>query len=242
MGKISKEKFKVFEGVFDQFTLRTLETLKRKHYFDELGKPIKTGKEGDVYFAYKDDEVRAVKMYRMTSANFKKISEYITRDFRFKNIKGNLRKVILVWTEKEFRNLNLCHKAQMNVPTPYKFENNVLVMEYIEGPMLKDAELGDPQLVFDMLKEQIDLLINEAKLIHGDLSEFNILVKDQIPYLIDFGQGMSIKNSDDFRAYYDLYERDITNVVNFFNRRYDLEIDLEKILEELSLREESEQD
>ncbi|MEC8221051.1 MAG: RIO1 family regulatory kinase/ATPase, partial [Nanoarchaeota archaeon] len=116
---MGKEKFKVLEGVFDEHTLSTLDILKRKKYFDELGHAIKTGKEGDVYFARKFDKEqdgrRAIKMYRVTSANFKKISQYITRDYRFKTIKGNLRKVIMAWSQKEFRNLNLCHKAQMNV-------------------------------------------------------------------------------------------------------------------------------
>jgi len=85
MAKVSREKFKVFEGVFDEFTLNTLETLKRKKYFDELGTAIKTGKEGDVYFGYRDDKVLAIKIYRMTSANFKKISQYIQKDFEWQS-------------------------------------------------------------------------------------------------------------------------------------------------------------
>ena len=141
MAKIAREKFKVYEGVFDEFTLSTLELMKRKHYFDELGKPIKTGKEGDVYFAYRGDKVLAIKIYRMTSANFKKISQYIVRDFRFRNIKGNLRKVILRWAEKEFRNVSLCYKHSMSVPYMYKVVNNVLIMDYIDGAMLKDTDL-----------------------------------------------------------------------------------------------------
>ena len=107
MAKISREKFKVHEGVFDEFTLKTLEMMKRKHYFDELGRAIKTGKEGDVYFGYRGEKTLAIKIYRMTSANFKKISQYIIRDYRFRNIKGSLRKVILVWAEKEFRNMTI---------------------------------------------------------------------------------------------------------------------------------------
>ena len=158
MAKISKEKFKVYEGVFDESTLNTLETLKRKKYFDELGRALKTGKEGDVYLAEKDGELRAVKMFRITSANFRKISDYIVRDFRFKMIKGNLRKVILAWSQKEFRNLLLCHKAQMNVPFPYKQLNNVILMEYIDGPMLKDTYLNEPEEFFEELLEQMHLM------------------------------------------------------------------------------------
>ena len=198
MGKISREKFKVHEGVFDEFTLRTLEMMKRKHYFDELGKPIKTGKEGDVYFGYRGDKTLAIKIYRMTSANFKKISQYIVRDYRFRNIKGSLRKVILVWAEKEFRNVALCHKHNISVPYMYKQFNNVIIMDYIFGKMLKDYDLENPKEFFELLIEQLKLVRHEAKLIHGDLSEFNIMVENELPVLIDWGQGMSVKNEADF--------------------------------------------
>ena len=198
-----------------------------------MGKPIKTGKEGDVYSCIKDDKLRAIKLYRVTSANFKKISGYIQRDFRFKTIRGNLRKVIMMWSKKEFRNLQLCHKANMNVPYPYKQESNVIIMEYVDGIMLKDTPLDNPKIFFERLLEQMYLMKNEAKLIHGDLSEFNILVENQTPVIIDLGQAMSIKNEDDFEKLKDLYERDITNVINYFNKKYSLNIkkeDVEKYL------------
>lgn len=233
MGKISREKFKVFEGVFDEFTLQTLEMMKRKHYYDELGKPIKTGKEGDVYFAYRGDKVLAIKIYRMTSANFKKISQYILRDYRFRNIKGSLRKVILRWAEKEFRNVSLCHKHQMSVPYMYKVFNNVIIMDYIEGGMLKDVDLQNPKEFFELLKEQLKIMKHQAKLIHGDLSEFNIMVENELPIIIDWGQGMSIKNETDYDELKDLYIRDIKNICHYMNKRYGLGLDYEEVIKEI---------
>jgi len=233
MAKISREKFKVHEGVFDEFTINTLELMKRKHYFDELGKAIKTGKEGDVYYAYRGDKTLAIKIYRMTSANFKKISHYIVRDYRFRNIKGSLRKVIIRWAEKEFRNVSLCHKNSMSVPYMYKVVNNVIIMDYIEGGMLKDNDLENPKEFFELLMEQLKLMKHEAKLIHGDLSEFNIMVQDNLPIIIDWGQGMSIKNESDYEDLKDLYFRDIKNITSYFNRRYDLELDYESVLKEI---------
>jgi len=231
MAKVTREKFKVYEGVFDNYTLDTLTILKNKKYFDELKSAIKTGKEGDVYLANKEDEFRAIKIFRVTSANFKKISQYISRDYRFKTIKGNLRKVIMAWSGKEYRNLAICHKANMNVPYPFKQSNNVVVMEYIDGGMLKDVFIERPVEFFEMLLEQMQLMRHEAKLIHGDLSEFNIMVKNQTPYIIDVGQSMSIKNEDDFKRFYDLYERDVKNIVNYFNKRYALELDLDEVFD-----------
>ena len=234
MVKKNKEDNKVFNGVFDNFTLNTLNNLKQKKYFDKLIKPIKTGKEGDVYLCKKDEQYKAIKIYRLTTANFKKISQYIQRDYRFKNIKGNLRKVILKWSQKEFRNLNICHKSNMNVPYPFKQVNNIIIMEYINGKMLKDTDLENPKQFFELLIEQLYIMKNHAKLIHGDLSEFNILVENEQPIIIDLGQSMTIKNEDDFKMFYDLYERDITNIVNYFNKKYDLKIKLENIYKQLN--------
>jgi len=233
MGKVTREKFKVLNGVFDENTLNTLETLKRKKYFDTLLEPIKTGKEADAYLVQKGDKYKVMKIYRVTTANFKKISQYINRDYRFKTIKGNLRKVIFAWVSKEFRNLHLCHKANMNVPFPYKQMGNVILMDYINGPMLKDIDLENPEEFFETLIEQMYLMLYEAKLVHGDLSEFNILVQDQLPVIIDLGQSMGIRNNDDFKIHYDLFLRDVENVVKYFTKRYKLEITVEEVLERL---------
>jgi RIO kinase 1 len=227
--RINREKFKVLDGVFDEKTLDVLTKFKQKKYFDKLLNPIKTGKEADAYLCSLGDELRVLKIYRVTSANFKKISTYINRDFRFRTIKGNLRKVIYAWVSKEFRNINLCYKAGVNVPYPYKFYENVLLMEYIDGPMLKDVDLDNPQEFFDLLLEQMLLMFRSAKLIHGDLSEYNILVKDNIPYIIDLGQAMLIKREEDFENLKDLFERDLSNIINYFNKRYNLDLDYSNI-------------
>ncbi|MCA9486481.1 phosphotransferase [Candidatus Woesearchaeota archaeon] len=233
MAKVNREKFKVYEGVFDEKTLGYLETLKRKGYLDELGKPIKTGKEADVYHGVKGGNDFAVKLYRVTSANFKKISLYINRDYRFRNVKGNLRNVITFWVEKEFRNLLLAYKSGVRVPRPVKALENVLIMEFVGGEMLKDASLSNPLEFFEMLLEEIARLRFSAKLVHGDLSEFNIIVHENVPVLIDFGQGMNIRSEQDFRDFYDLYERDVRQCVRFFVKRYGLELDEDEVLSRL---------
>jgi len=234
VGRISREKFKVFEGVFDEQTLSVLENLKRKKYYDELGKPIKTGKEGDVYHAYRGDKHLAIKMFRVTSANFRKISDYILRDFRFKNIRGNLRKVIMMWAQKEFRNLQILHQAHVNVPYAYKHYQNVIIMDYVDGYMLKDAPIENAEEIFEQVKEQMYLMLHHAKLIHADLSEFNMmLTKDNIVTIIDVGQAMGFKSEEDFKEYEDLFVRDVKNVCHFFVKKYGLDIDYKEVCEEL---------
>ena len=240
---MGKDKFKVHEGVFDEFTLNTLEMLKRKHYFDELGSCIKTGKEADVYegkgvsegkISGSKDETQisrkyAIKIFRINTANFKKISEYIQRDYRFRTLRGNKRKIILKWAQKEFRNLLKSYQAGVSVPFPYKQVNNVVVMDYIDGEMLKDVVLENPEEFFEELLTQIRILRHEAQLVHGDLSEYNILVYNNSPVIIDIGQAMTIKNESDFEEFFDLYKRDISNIIEHFNKRYGLKKNEEEV-------------
>mgnify|MGYP006272579801 FL=1 len=136
----------------------------------------------------------------------------------------------------------MCYKKGMNVPKPFKQKGNVIIMEYIEGDMLKNTALSNPARFLEILLDQLKIMINDANLIHGDLSEFNILVKDDIPFIIDMGQSMSIKNYSDFKAYYDLFERDIKNIVNYFNKMYNLNISLEKIIKDLEPKSVLEED
>ena len=235
MARINREKFKVYEGVFDNATLDTLENLKRRQYYDELGGPIKTGKEGDVYHASKGEKKLAIKMFRITSANFKKISQYIIRDFRFRTIRGNIRKVILAWSQKEFRNLQLLYKAGVNVPYPYKQFQNVIIMDYIDGSMLKDAYIENPLEIYEQVKEQLHLMIHNAKLIHGDLSEFNMMLDRQgTVIIIDVGQTMNFKNWQDFKEFEDLLKRDLENVCRFFSKKFGLEVSSEELFNELT--------
>lgn len=231
---MTKEKFKVYEGVFDEHTLFVLENLKRRNYFDELGKAIKTGKEGDVYHASRKEKRLAIKIFRITNANFKKISQYIIRDFRFKNIGGNKRKVILMWSQKEFRNLQILHKSNANVPYAYKQLQNAIIMDYIDGTMLKDASVEQPEQIFEQVKEQMYIMLHNARLIHADLSEYNLMLSyDGIIFIIDVGQAMRFKSEQDFFEYEDLFTRDVESISRFFNKKFNLEINSQELCEEL---------
>ncbi|MFP4401964.1 MAG: RIO1 family regulatory kinase/ATPase [Candidatus Nanoarchaeia archaeon] len=231
---MTREKFKVYQGVFDEHTLLALENLKRRNYIDELGQAIKTGKEGDVYHATRKEKKLAIKIFRITSANFNKISQYIVRDFRFKNIRGNKRKVILMWSQKEFRNLQILSRANVNVPYAYKQLQNVIVMDYIDGTMLKDAIINEPEILFEQVKEQLYIMLHRAKLIHADLSEYNMMLSyDGIVYIIDVGQAMGFKSEQDFKEFEDLFTRDVESICRFFNKKFGMQINSEELCAEL---------
>ncbi len=218
---------KIYHGVFDNYTIENIKSLISRGYLDSLESLVKIGKEAEVHLGFKNNEKRAVKIYRINNSTFRKINEYIKRDIRYKfGSKKFNRRTILRWVEKEFRNLTKAHKNNINVPFPYIKQNNIIVMEYIEGDLLKNMKLEEPIKTYNLIKEQIILMI-ENKIIHCDLSEYNIMINDEIPYLIDFGQAIYYQKDEEFINYKDLFERDLYNIVKYFNKNYNLNLNFE---------------
>ncbi len=210
-----KEKFKTYKGVFDLFTEETLHRLIGKQLFDGLESPIFIGKESNVFTSLKNSEKRIVKIYRLETCNFNRMYDYLKYDFRFQNLKKQKRKVILTWVQREYRNLLVARDAGVKVPTPLAVLNNVLVLEFIgdrnPAPQLKDAGPKNPKKFFKQVIEEIKRLY-KAKLVHADLSQFNILNHNEMPVLIDFSQATILDNP---RAK-EYLERDIRNICHFF--------------------------
>ncbi len=221
--------------VFDKKTLMTIYTFMKRGLIDKVHYPISTGKEGNVFYATDEDgDPVALKIYRTSTSTFKRVSKYIEGDPRFKGTTGNRWKFIYTWAAKEFRNLDRYYEAGLPVPEPIANDKNCLIMEYIgdengPAPQLKDVPLENPTETYD---EIISFIIDgwrDAHLVHGDLSEYNILMSEEGPIVIDVGQSMT---SDFFNAK-DLLERDIINVNRFFKNRGADVIDPEKIKEEV---------
>ena len=139
MRRAPKEEWKIWGNVFDNFTLRTLFKLSSQGHFDHLESPILVGKEANVFSAIKDDGRVIVKIYRLETCDFNKMYSYIRTDIRYKTLRKNNRQVIFAWTQREFRNLMKAREANVTVPKPIAFLNNVVVMEFIgkDDPALR---------------------------------------------------------------------------------------------------------
>jgi len=220
-----KEKLKAFSHVFDEHTLRAVFKLSSQDYFNELVSPISIGKESNVFSASKGKDAVAVKIYR-TSANFKKMYEYMAPDPRFTGLKRTKMNVIITWARKEYRNLLRARSARIRVPTPIAVNQNVLVLEFIgtnfqAAPQLIKSAPTNPQDFFDKIMKEVRTLYNEAKLVHSDLSAFNILNFKEEPVLIDFSHAVDI-NYPDVARY---LRRDIENICTHFNKKLGLKTD-----------------
>ena len=228
--------------VFDKQTLLVIYDFMTAGYIDSVHYPISTGKEGNVFYITDEDgDPYALKIFRTSTATFKRISKYIEGDPRFKGLTGNKRKIISAWTNKEFRNLQRYSENGIRVPEPIEYEKNCLLMEYIgdengPAPQLKDADMKRPNMVYKKVVSFITDGYKKAHLVHGDMSEYNILYWKDEPILIDCGQALT---ADHFNAK-EFLQRDITNINRFFkNKGVDI-ISTEEILEKTLNGEERE--
>jgi len=226
MGK-STERFKTYQDVFDEFTNQTLFKLITQGHFDGLIGPVSIGKESNVFVCKKDDHKVIAKIYRLETCDFNRMYDYIKDDPRFAGLKKHKRKIIFAWAQREYRNLLIAREGQVRVPKAITVLNNVLVLEYIgcaeAAPKLKDSLPENPQDFFEDTINNIKKLY-KAGLVHGDLSQFNILNLKEKPVFIDLSHSTPTKNHNSE----ELLARDMRNVCNFF-RKLGLKIDEEKI-------------
>ena len=212
---------KVGNEIFDKLTLETLYKLANQGHIDVLNGAISTGKEANVLTGITDDEkFIAVKIYRIATSDFKKMDYYLKGDPRFNIKTKNKRKIIYSWVTKEFKNLTRLYTAGVNVPEPIISSNNVLLIEFIgdkdgnPAQPVKNQPPENPEEFWNKLLVQLKLFVNEAKLVHGDLSNYNILNKNEDPVIIDVSQSVVLDNP----ISKELLERDINTLVREYTK------------------------
>ncbi len=229
--------------MFDASTVLSVLELKSRGCLKALKGVVSTGKEARVYWA-KDPGGRdlAVKIYLTLTSEFRRsMIKYLAGDPRFEEYKGlSPKKLIYLWARKEFSNLKRMYEAGIRVPEPKCLEKNVLVMEFIgfdgkRAPLLKEAyesgelSLEDLTRIYREVIDMIEQIYRKARLVHGDLSEYNIMIFEEKPVIIDVSQAVSISHPNA----YNFLEQDIRNITRFFAKAgVDVE-DPGKIMEEI---------
>ena len=222
------------DEVFDRKTLMTVYEFMKDGYIDSVHYPISTGKEGNVFYATDEENgPLALKIFRTSTSTFKRVAKYVEGDPRFKGVTGNRWKLIYAWVNKEFKNLDRYAQAGIRVPEPVTFAQNCLLMEFIgdgaaPAPQLKDVVFDDPDEIYEDVLSFITDGWQKAHLVHGDLSEYNILMTEGGPVMIDVGQAMT---RDHYNAK-ELLERDIRNINGFFKKRGAQVMTYDEVLEE----------
>jgi len=219
--KDRSEERAVFEEVFDRSTLMSIYELMNRGEIEDIYGVVKAGKESRIYWgrAPKGEEL-AIKIYLTVSAEFRRgMLPYILGDPRFKGVKKDSRSLVYAWAQKEYRNLHEAYEASVRVPKPFTVKNNVLIMEFIgedgiSAPLMKEVELPDPKQIFKKVLTYVKKLYKEAKLVHGDLSEYNVMIWKDEPVIFDLSQSVPLEHPNSNQ----LLLRDLENIHRYFNR------------------------
>ena len=212
------------EQVMDPRTRMILFKLLNRGLFEEIHGCVSTGKEANVYHATTSahEMELAVKVYKTSILVFKDRDKYVSGDHRFRSGygRGNPRKMVRLWAEKELKNLNRLQTAGIPSPKPILLRSNVLVMEFLgldgwPAPRLKDAELDEDRARACYLQciRNMRIMYQVCRLVHGDLSEYNMLFWKKQVYIIDVSQSVEL---DHPRAL-DFLRIDCVNVSRFFS-------------------------
>lgn len=216
----TSEARKAFENVFDANTQRALLKLADRGVLKKLYGTIESGKESVIFLADTNDGERVlVKVYMQRAGDFRNMKRYLRGDKRFRNVKPDRRSIISEWCKKEFRNLEKASQV-LRCPEPVAFQKNILVMEFIGEdfrpyPKLKDVEIENPQVGYSQVINGVERLWSREELVHGDLSEYNILVEEDELVWIDFSQGVHRSHPEAE----ELLERDVERVASFFEKQ-----------------------
>ena len=207
---------KTYDEVFDQTALMALYKLISEGTIHTVDYPVSTGKEGNVFHATTREGAAALKIYRVNNATWRSLSEYLQGDPRFKKIGRSFREMISVWAQKEFKNLQRMRGAGVRVPEPLAVHENLLLMQYLgdetmPASQVRDIPFEDPVPVYEDVVASMAAM-RKAELVHGDLSEYNLLWWDGHPWVIDCAQAVPFAHprSDDW------FKRDVWNIAKYF--------------------------
>ncbi|XP_043787193.1 serine/threonine-protein kinase RIO1 isoform X2 [Apis laboriosa] len=212
------------EQVLDPRTRMILFKLLNQGIIAEINGCISTGKEANVYHAISKTGIEfAIKIYKTSILHFKDRDKYVTGEFRFRHgyCRHNPRKMVRTWAEKEFRNLIRLQQGDVNAPKPILLRSHVLLMDFIgtngwPSSKLKDVVLtaSKPRKLYRECIEIMWKLYNKCKLVHADLSEYNMLYHNGSIIIIDVSQAVE----HDHPMALEFLRKDCTNITEFFKK------------------------
>ena len=213
------KKNKVVNEVLDKITVMQLYSLITSKIISYVNGVVKAGKESVVFWA-KDPEDNdiALKIYLVTTSNFKKRSQYVMGDPRFTSIKKGTKNLVYLWAKKEFQNISKCYDCGICVVTPRHVSKNILIMDFEGKDGKPENTLLESEVDENDYHQSIALisdLFKKAKLVHGDFSEYNIFKTKNGLKLFDLGSAVDTTHPNTMN----FLKRDINNITNFFVKR-----------------------
>ena len=209
-----------------------LQPLMEEGLIDSVLRQLMSGKEAMVFVVRCGDETRCAKVYKeATQRSFRQAVDY-TENRKVKNTRSaramakgsrfGRQQQEAAWQSAEVDALYRLADAGVRVPKPYNFHEGVLLMELVcdaqgdAAPRLNDVALSHEQALAHhatLLAEVVRMLC--AGIVHGDLSEFNILLAADGPVIIDLPQAVDAAGNNHAQR---MLLRDVANLRDFFGR------------------------
>ncbi len=209
-----------------------LQTLLDQGVIESVVRPLLAGKEAEVYLVEASGELRVAKVYKdAKNRSFKHRADYEegrkirntrTQRAMAKRSRFGRQQLEESWRNAEVDVIYRLHEAGVRVPTPYDYVDSVLIMELVRdedggpAPRLVDIDLDpdDAEGMFAFLIREVVRMLCTG-VVHGDLSDFNILIGPDGPVIIDFPQAVDPAANRSARK---LLIRDVNNLTSFFAR------------------------
>ena len=213
------KKNKVVNEVLDKITILQLHDLINSKIISYVNGVVKAGKESVVFWAKDfDDNDLALKIYLVTTSNFKRRSQYVMGDPRFTNVKKGTKNIVYLWARKEFQNISKCYDCGISVVKPRHVSKNILIMDFEGTDGKPEQTLLESEIDENDYRQSISLitdLYKKAKLVHGDFSEYNIFKTKNGLKIFDLGSAVDTIHPNTI----EFLKRDINNITNFFVKR-----------------------
>jgi RIO kinase 1 len=213
-------------------TPQRLEPLLQDGLIDDVVRQLMSGKEATVYVVRCGDDVRCAKVYKEANKRSFRQSVDYTEGRKVKNsrqsramAKGSKfgrESQEAAWQSAEVDALYRLANAGVRVPEPYNFYEGVLLMELVTdangnaAPRLNDITFSPEDARIHhgaLIKEVVRMLC--AGIVHGDLSEFNILMSADGPVIIDLPQAVDAAGNNNAS---EMLARDVRNLSDYFGR------------------------
>ena len=226
-----------FQIYFEGYDALALNAFVKRKSISAIGNEIGVGKESVIYEAIRQPELAIggplpviIKFHREGRTSFKQIKrvrEHLGEREHFSWIYA-----ARLAAQREYEIMSKLY-PQVSVPKPLDQNRHAIVMELAKGSLLSKTKLVDPEWYLDEILKQVKITYSRG-VIHADLSEYNIFVSEEGVQLIDWPQYVILEHphADE------ILERDVSNILTHFSRKYNIKRELEKVLEEVKSGEE----
>jgi RIO kinase 2 len=227
-GSMRAQGYAGFRLTFLGYDCLALNALVKRGIVEALGSPLGVGKESDVYDAKGRRDTRiALKFHRLGRISFRQTRR--TRGYVAERAHTSWIYQARMAATREFAAMKRANRARVPVPTPIGQNRHLVAMDMFEGSELSRINaMPEPATTLRRILLKLRLLFCDARLVHGDLSEYNILMAESGQFVfIDWPQSVATNDP----GANELLIRDVSNLVKFFARRHSVFVPVQEALD-----------